>query len=101
MMMPFFERIVFLAVFDFWKFFDGSLFLSSAGAKVSYFIFPEKFVPYRGAPGKSPGGWGFFPPIFAEASLNKNPKPGFTFFFICNFKVKSLILHFGWIFLLG
>ena len=30
---------------------------------------------YRGFSAKAPGGWGFFPPILAEASLKKNPTP--------------------------
>ena len=36
---------------------------------------------YRGMPGKSQGGWGFFPPIFVEASLNKNHTLIFILFF--------------------
>ena len=32
---------------------------------------------------ENPRGWDFFPLIFAEASLNRNPTPGFTFFFKC------------------
>ena len=30
---------------------------------------------YSGYSGKAPGGWGFYLPFRAEASLNKNPTP--------------------------
>ena len=45
---------------------------------------------YNGMALKPPGEWGFFPPIFVDASLNQNPTLSFIISFVCYFKVKML-----------